>query len=174
MHRGLGLTPAPGSRDICYKMTEPCGCLCTYIMRSIYLSITDLLGDHPYLESPNYLGSHSHTPICHLESLKHTSCPSLSDLPSTSHRAAKKWLSPFRTAQPVPPQATCFTLPTPEKGRHRGTFTCTKDKGGHGVRTAKQPEADRALGWGPHRGLPSTSHSLSFFSVLEGPEGPSL
>lgn len=133
MHRGLGLTPAPGSRDICYKMTEPCGCLCTYIMsygtarRSPLPGVTELL-------------SHSHTPICHLESLKHTSCPSLSDLPSASHRAAKKWLSPFRTAQPVPPQATCFTLPTPEKGRHRGTFTCTKDKGGHGVRTAKQPE----------------------------------
>lgn len=38
-------------------------------------------------------------------------------------------VSPFSMAQPVPPHAACFTVPTPEKGRHRGTLTCSRERG---------------------------------------------
>lgn len=43
--------------------------------------------------------------------------------PSPAQPTGRRRVSPFNTAQPVPPHAACFTLPTPEKGKHRGTFT---------------------------------------------------
>lgn len=48
--------------------------------------------------------------------------------PPASQQTARRRVSPFNTAQPVPPQAACFTFPTPEKGRHRGTFTCIQSR----------------------------------------------
>lgn len=67
---GLGLIPSSGI-DMCYKMTEPPGCLYTYIRSYTPISgAMDLLGGSPYTNE----WSHSCTPSSgrHLQSLKQT------------------------------------------------------------------------------------------------------